>query len=95
MGPGSWRWVERAYASMRWLARPDVLVRVKQPVLLLATDQDALVSYKASTHAAKFLPNCELVNFGERARHEILREADPMRLEALARIDAFLARATG
>lgn len=95
MGPGSWRWVERAYASMRWLARPAVLAQVKQPVLLLATDQDALVSYKASARVAARLPNCELVNFGERARHEILREADPVRLEALARIDAFLARATG
>jgi alpha-beta hydrolase superfamily lysophospholipase len=91
MGPGSWRWVERAYASMRWLGQSDVLARVKQPVLLLATDQDALVSYKASARAAARLPHCELVNFGERARHEILREADPVRLEALARIDAFLA----
>lgn len=90
MGPGSWRWLERGYASMRWLARPEVLGRVKQPVLLLATDQDALVSFKASMRAAARLPDCELVNFGQRARHEILREADPVRLEALARIDAFL-----
>lgn len=94
MGPGSWRWVERAYASMRRLVRPEVLAQVRQPVLLLATDQDALVSYKASARTAAQLPNCELVNFGERARHEILREADPVRLEALAKIDAFLARAT-
>jgi len=94
MGPGSWRWVERAYASMRWLGQREVLARVKQPVLLLATDQDALVSYKASARAAERLPRCEVVNFGERARHEILREADPVRLEALARIDAFLAKAT-
>lgn len=93
MGPGSWRWVERAYASMRWLARPDVLAQVRQPVLLLATDQDALVSFKASARAAEWLPQCELVNFGARARHEILREADPARMEALARIDTFLAKA--
>lgn len=93
MGPGSWRWVERAYASMRWLTRPDVLAQVRQPVLLLATDQDALVSFKASARAADRLPQCELVNFGARARHEILREADPVRMEALARIDTFLAKA--
>ena len=92
MGPGSWRWVERAYASMRWLTRPDVLAQVRQPVLLLATDQDALVSFKASARAAERLPQCELVNFGARARHEILREADPVRMEALARIDTFLAK---
>lgn len=94
MGPGSWRWVERAYASMRGLARSAVLARVRQPVLLLATDRDALVSYKASARAAARLPDCELVNFGERARHEILREADPVRLDALAQIDAFLDRLT-
>lgn len=91
MGPGSWRWLERAYASIRWLARRDVLARVPQPVLLLATDQDALVSFRASARAAARLPRCELVNFSARARHEILREVDPVRLEALARIDAFLA----
>ena len=92
MGPGSWRWIERAYASMRGLARRSALTRVKLPVLLLATDQDALVSFRAIRHAAKLLPDCELVNFGDRARHEILREADPVRNEALDRIDAFLAR---
>lgn len=95
MGPGSWRWVERAYASMRWLARPQVLTGVAPPVLLLATDQDALVSFKAIARAAAHLPDCELVNFGARARHEILREADPLRGEAMARIDAFLARVCG
>lgn len=92
MGPGSWRWLERAYASMRWLAKDDVLNRVFMPVLMLATDQDALVSYAAIERAVKRLPQCELVNFGARARHEILREADPVRAAALDCIDAFLAR---
>ncbi len=92
-GPGSWRWIERAYASMRGLARRSVLTRIKLPVLLLATDQDALVSFRAIRRAARLLPDCKLVNFGTRARHEILREADPVRNEALDRIDAFLARA--
>ncbi len=94
MGPGSWRWIERAYASMHWLARDAVLASIQIPVLLLATDQDALVSFKAIAHAAQRLPHCELINFADRARHEILREADPVRTEALDRIDAFLARAS-
>lgn len=93
MGPGSWRWVERAYASMRWLARADVLARVRLPVLLLATDHDALVSFQAIRRAAARLPRCELVNFSARSFHEILREADPVRCEALDRIDRFLAQA--
>lgn len=95
MGPGSWRWIERAYASMRRLARRAVLARVQVPVLILATDQDALVSFKAIGRASRRLPQCDLVNFGDRARHEILREADPVRCEALDRIDLFLARAIG
>lgn len=94
MGPGSWRWIERAYASMQWLARDAVLASIQIPVLLLATDQDALVSFKAIARAALRLPHCELINFADRARHEILREADPVRTEALDRIDAFLARAS-
>lgn len=94
MGPGSWRWIERAYASMQWLARDAVLASIQIPVLLLATDQDALVSFKAIARAAQRLPHCELINFADRARHEILREADPVRTEALDRIDAFLARAS-
>lgn len=93
MGPGSWRWVERAYASMRWLARADVLARVHQPVLLLATDHDALVSFRAIERAAGRLPRCELINFGADAHHEILREVDPVRCAALDRIDRFLAQA--
>lgn len=92
MGPGSWRWVERAYASMRRLGRSAMLARVEQLVLLLATDRDALVSFRAIERTAARLPRCELVNFGSRARHEILREADAVRTEALARIDAFFAK---
>lgn len=90
MGPGSWRWVERAYASIRWLAKGQVLARVSQPVLILATDHDQLVSFKAIARAARRLPHCTLVRFGAEARHEILREADPVRLTALARIDSFI-----
>jgi lysophospholipase len=92
MGPGSWRWVERGYASMRGLSAPGVLERVTVPTLILATTNDKLVAYRAIATAAARLPNAELVTFGEEARHEILREADPVRTRALSAIDAFLER---
>lgn len=92
MGPGSWGWVERAYASMRLLAQPDLLATVRMPVLIVATDNDKLVGWKAIARAATLLPDCELVHFGKEARHEILREADPVRNRALAACDAFLGR---
>lgn len=92
MGPGSWGWVERAYASMRMLADPALLGRVRVPVLIVATDNDKLVGWKAIARAATLLPDCELVHFGQEARHEVLREADPVRDRALAACDAFLNR---
>ena len=90
MGPGSWKWVERAYASMRLLSAPGVLERVDVPVLILATTADRLVSYDAIAAAARRLPSARLVTFGAEAHHEILREADPVRLRAFGEIDRFL-----
>lgn len=94
MGSGSWGWVERAYASMRGLLAPGVLERVQVPTLIVATSADALVGYPATAAAAARIPNAELVTFGDEARHEILREADPVRSQALAAIDGFLERTT-
>ena len=92
MGPGSWRWLERAYASMRGLAAPGVLERVTVPVLILASSADRLVSFPAIERAARRLPRAELLRFGVEAAHEILREADEVRDKAVQRIDDFLAR---
>jgi lysophospholipase len=92
MGPGSWGWVERAYASMRLLEEPGMLERVKMPVVIVATDNDKLVGWKPIARAATRLPDCELVHFGKEGRHELLREADPVRDRALAACDAMLAR---
>lgn len=94
MGPGSWTWVERAYASMRGLFAGGVLERVITPTLIVASTADRLVAYEAAAAAAARLPHAELVTFGEEAHHEILREVDPVRLRALGAIEVFLARVT-
>lgn len=91
-GPGSWRWVERAYASMRGLQHPGLLEKVATPVLILAADHDRLVDLGAIKQAAARLPHAELVRFGPEARHEILRESDPVRRKALDLITGFLDR---
>lgn len=91
-GPGSWRWVERAYASMRGLRSPGLLEDIVTPVLILATAHDRLVNMAAIERAAARLPLAELLCFGSEARHEILREVDPVRNRALGAIDAFLDR---
>lgn len=92
MGPGSWRWVERGYASIRRLDSPGVLERVTTPVLLLATRFDGLVSFKAIARAARRLPRGEIVIWGSEARHELLREEDAVRDKVLAGIEEFLDR---
>jgi lysophospholipase len=93
MGPGSWGWVERAYASMDLLNRPGVLEAIDTPVVLFGTTADRLVSYRAIVRAAARLPHAELLTFGRESAHEILRESDPVRDKALAAIDGFLDRA--
>jgi lysophospholipase len=90
MGPGSWGWVERAYASMRGLFAPGGLETVTAPVLLLGTSNDRLVAWRPIVEAAERLPHGELVAFGKEAHHELLREADPVRDRAMAAIAAFL-----
>lgn len=90
MGPGSWGWIERAYASIRGLFVRGRLESVNVPVLILATANDALVDFGAIERAAQRLPRAHLVRFGAEARHEILREVDPVRDRALLAIDDFL-----
>ncbi len=92
MGPASWRWVERAYASWRQLEAPGVLEAVHTPVLILSTRIDALVSHPANLRAAARLPHGEMIAFGPEARHEILREVDAVRARAMAAIADFLDR---
>lgn len=92
MGPGSWRWVERGYASMVALDAPGLLESVDVPVLLLAARHDGLVSWKAIERAARRLPRAQLVSWGREARHELLREADPVRDKVIHTIDDFLDR---
>jgi lysophospholipase len=92
MGPASWRWVERAYASWRRLEEPRVLEAVTVPVLFLSTASDKLVSHPASLRAAARLPKGEMIAFGEEAHHEILREEDAVRDRAMAAVAEFLDR---
>ncbi len=88
LGPPSWGWLNAAFHSMR---RPpaEALRGLDLPILLLGTDRDRLVIPAAIRRAAALLPRGELHMF-DKAAHELLRESDPVRSEALARIDAFL-----
>jgi lysophospholipase len=93
MGPASWRWVERAYASWIALEAPGALEGVGVPVLIVSTSADKLVSHPANLRAAGRLPKGELLVLGDEAHHEVLREVDAVRGPIMAAIASFLDRA--
>ncbi len=92
MGPASWRWVERAYASWLVLDAPGALEGVEVPVLIVSTATDKLVSHPANVAAAARLPRGELLALGSEAHHEVLREVDTVRASIMAHIADFLGR---
>jgi lysophospholipase len=89
LGAPSWAWMRAAFRSAAAWFTPEKLSRVRVPVLLLAAAHDRLVSIREIERASRALPRASLEIFPD-AAHELLREADPIRLAALARIDAFL-----
>lgn len=90
LGSPSWGWLDAAYRSTA--RHSEAALRgIDTPVLLLGTEQDRLVSPQAIRRAAAALSGSELRMF-EDAAHELLRETDPVRSQALAWIDDFLDR---
>jgi lysophospholipase len=92
LGPASWRWVERAAASVEKLHLPGTFESVKIPVFIAATTADQLVSTKQIIEDSERLPNSQLLLFGDEAAHELLRETDTVRNQILQAIDTFLIR---
>jgi lysophospholipase len=93
LGPGSWRWIERAIASIRYIHQDGKLESMHIPTLIMATTADQLVSTPQILTDAKRLPDCEILLFGKEAAHELLRESDDVRDKCLANINSFLDRA--
>lgn len=89
LGPPSWRWVERAIASIRLLDEPGVLEKIATPILLLATNADQLVSTPRIMADSRRLICVETLVFGDEAAHELLREADGVRDRCLVAITDF------
>ena len=89
LGLPNWSWIRAAFRSGAAFTR-EGLAQVRVPILLLGAARDRLVSADAIRRVAAELPRAELEMMDD-AAHEIPRDADPVRLRALARIDAFLA----
>lgn len=93
LGPPSFGWLAAAIASTRDTEVPGALEAVTTPVLILGTDGDRLVSPHAIRRFAARLPQAMAHVYDQSVAHEILRERDEVRDDALNRIDSFLAKA--
>ncbi|MEJ7925535.1 alpha/beta hydrolase [Sphingobium sp. AN641] len=93
LGPPSWNWVAQAFGSVAALERDEALVAIRTPMLILGASADRLVSPAAIRRFAARLPHAQLHIYGRESAHEILRELDGVRLDALDQIDAFLDQA--
>jgi lysophospholipase len=90
LGAPSWGWLRAAYRSTRQLEASDRIETLETPMLVLGTTRDRLVSPRAIARVAARLPHAQLHFYGRGCAHEILREVDNIRDDALARIDKFL-----
>lgn len=90
LGPPSWKWVAQALHSTHALVQGRGIEHIAMPLLILAARTDRLVSTPAIERIAARISGARLHVYGREAAHEILRELDPVRLDALARIDGFL-----
>lgn len=93
LGPPTWGWLNAAYRSIDGLTL-ESMAQVELPILILGTERDRLVSPNAIRRAAQALPKAELKMYSD-AAHELLRESDAVRLDALATIDTFLDQHAG
>ncbi len=91
LGPPSWQWLRAANTSIAKMLVPGVIEQIKTPVLVIGTDGDKLVNPKAIVTFAARIPKAILKMFDKRVAHEILRECDAPRDEALKNIASFLA----
>jgi lysophospholipase len=92
-GAPSWGWLRAACASIAKLPVRD-LGSIAIPLLILASKRDPVIDIAVLHRAAARLPDAELRLF-EGKGHELLREADGVRLPVLRAIDAFLGAILG
>src|SRR6476661_3375793 len=82
-------WADAAFRVMREMSEPGYPGRIRQPILIIAAGQDAIVSTPAiDEFAVRLRAGSHLIVPG--SRHELLMEQDRFRLQALAAFDAFV-----
>ena len=82
-------WVRAAIRSIDAVMAPGVLEGLSTPILIALAGREVIVSNRAIEEAAARLPNARLARFMD-AKHEILREREPIRLAFWGTLDGFL-----
>jgi lysophospholipase len=83
------RWLHSAIQAMREVDAPSFAQGVKQPVMLIASGRDRVVSNAAiEQFTGDLRSGAQIIVAG--ARHEVLMEPDPLREEFWAAFDAFI-----
>jgi len=89
LGSPTNRWLKASYASCAMLMRPEMALRVRIPMLLVAAGADRVVSSSAiETFASRLKIGARVALAG--SQHEILHERDDIRLRFWAAFDAYL-----
>jgi len=82
-------WTDSAFKVMGEFAEPGYPGRIRQPILIIASGQDGIVSTPAiDEFAVRLRAGSHLIVPG--ARHELMMEADRFRAQAFAAFDAFI-----
>jgi lysophospholipase len=82
-------WADSAFKVMSELSEPSYPAKIRQPLLIVAAGQDAIVSTLAiDSFAVRLRAGSHLIVPG--ARHELLMEQDRFRMQVLAAFDAFV-----
>jgi lysophospholipase len=82
-------WTDSAFKVMGEFAEPGYPGHIRQPILIIASGQDGIVSTPAiDEFAVRLRAGSHLIVPG--ARHELLMEADRFRAQAFAAFDAFV-----
>ncbi len=90
LGPPSWGWLDAAFRSCARVLARGRLEAIRIPILLAVAGTDRIVDPATTLQAAVRLPAADFVAIDE-ARHEILKERDPIRARFWAAFDDFVA----
>jgi lysophospholipase len=93
LGGVTYGWLAAALRSIALTRRPGFLEAIATPVLVCQAGLERIVSNRAQAEVARRLPQGRLLVFPD-ARHELLRERDPIRRRFFQAFDDFAAGLT-